>query len=389
MAMKKKYALVLSGGGFKGAFQLGVLNYMRENWHRITGEDKMHFDIIAGVSVGSLNGALMAMNQLDKLNELWNFIADKGTSEVYTSDFIDTSGASNEVKLNIDFDHLKQRFFPNFTVSLGLWKGLSLLFSKKKREEFFKAVLGELGTEVGSNLKKFKALADNTPLYDKLQQYINRDAIPSNTKFYCGFTSLYDGDYHGCMSNDFATNEDFIQAILASTAMPIVWTPVRNIQLKNGTVYKESVDGGIVNVSPLGDVIAEIDKETNPDVEYTIFIIDCNSGASIVKPEATDYNIGKIALRSLEDIAITEIFKNDLEQFLRINDLVNQSAKTLYYYDVQMQIRTDRPLKYFKHFVINPDADSLGETLIANRQLTDMRIEHGRQKAIKIFSKAF
>lgn len=47
--MKHKYALVLSGGGFKGAFQTGALNYMRENWKTITGEDKeMHFDIIAG-----------------------------------------------------------------------------------------------------------------------------------------------------------------------------------------------------------------------------------------------------------------------------------------------------------------------------------------------------
>jgi hypothetical protein len=29
---KTKYALVLSGGGFKGAFQLGALNYMKEHW---------------------------------------------------------------------------------------------------------------------------------------------------------------------------------------------------------------------------------------------------------------------------------------------------------------------------------------------------------------------
>ncbi|MBL7728612.1 MAG: patatin-like phospholipase family protein, partial [Dinghuibacter sp.] len=29
---KTKYALVLSGGGFKGAFQLGALNYLKDHW---------------------------------------------------------------------------------------------------------------------------------------------------------------------------------------------------------------------------------------------------------------------------------------------------------------------------------------------------------------------
>ena len=29
--MGKKYALILSGGGFKGAFQIGVLDYLFEN----------------------------------------------------------------------------------------------------------------------------------------------------------------------------------------------------------------------------------------------------------------------------------------------------------------------------------------------------------------------
>ena len=34
---KKKIALVLSGGGFNGAFQVGALNYINENWKKITG----------------------------------------------------------------------------------------------------------------------------------------------------------------------------------------------------------------------------------------------------------------------------------------------------------------------------------------------------------------
>ena len=70
---KRKFALVLSGGGFKGAFQVGALNYLKDNWNHIAPEaGPMHFDIIAGVSVGALNGAMMAMGKQDELNELWD-----------------------------------------------------------------------------------------------------------------------------------------------------------------------------------------------------------------------------------------------------------------------------------------------------------------------------
>jgi NTE family protein len=37
--MAKKTALVLSGGGFKGAFQVGALKYLKDNWSKI---DPLH-----------------------------------------------------------------------------------------------------------------------------------------------------------------------------------------------------------------------------------------------------------------------------------------------------------------------------------------------------------
>lgn len=46
-------ALVLSGGGAKGAYQVGVLS-------RWLGEEHRHYDIICGVSVGALNGSFIA-----------------------------------------------------------------------------------------------------------------------------------------------------------------------------------------------------------------------------------------------------------------------------------------------------------------------------------------
>ena len=51
-AASKKIALILSGGGARGAFQVGAETYARD----VKG---YHWDIIAGVSVGALNGAML------------------------------------------------------------------------------------------------------------------------------------------------------------------------------------------------------------------------------------------------------------------------------------------------------------------------------------------
>lgn len=58
-----KTALVLSGGGGKGAYQIGVWKALR----------RLHikFDIVTGTSVGALNGALIVQNNYVKAVKLW------------------------------------------------------------------------------------------------------------------------------------------------------------------------------------------------------------------------------------------------------------------------------------------------------------------------------
>ena len=73
----KKIALILSGGGAKGAFQCGAERYTRE----VKG---YHWDIIAGVSVGALNGAMLAMGKYQRLYEVWNTISN---DQVYRGGF--------------------------------------------------------------------------------------------------------------------------------------------------------------------------------------------------------------------------------------------------------------------------------------------------------------
>ncbi len=64
--LDKEYGLVLEGGGAKGAYQIGAWKALREAGVKIKG--------VAGVSVGSLNGALICMDDLDRAEEIWKNI---------------------------------------------------------------------------------------------------------------------------------------------------------------------------------------------------------------------------------------------------------------------------------------------------------------------------
>ncbi len=69
----EKYGLVLAGGGAKGVYQLGAWKAMREIG--------VEFSVIVGVSIGSINGALMAADSYEEAKELWKEASiDKGVN---------------------------------------------------------------------------------------------------------------------------------------------------------------------------------------------------------------------------------------------------------------------------------------------------------------------
>src|SRR5690349_13803632 len=71
-----KKALYLAGGGARGAYQAGVLKAIGHILH----EKTLPFDMISGVSVGSINAAILAENAddfptaLEKLESIWSEI---------------------------------------------------------------------------------------------------------------------------------------------------------------------------------------------------------------------------------------------------------------------------------------------------------------------------
>lgn len=67
----KAYGLILAGGGAKGAYQMGAWQAMREL--------RINFCAVAGVSIGAVNGALIAADDFDAALKLWNNVTiEKG-----------------------------------------------------------------------------------------------------------------------------------------------------------------------------------------------------------------------------------------------------------------------------------------------------------------------
>ncbi len=67
MKRKEKYALVLAGGGAKGAYQIGAWKAFKELDIEICA--------VAGASVGALNAALFAQNNYEQALDLWENIS--------------------------------------------------------------------------------------------------------------------------------------------------------------------------------------------------------------------------------------------------------------------------------------------------------------------------
>lgn len=85
-----KTAIVLSGGGARGAYQIGVWKALRKL--------RIRYDIVTGTSVGALNGLMMVQGDYKIAKKLWTNIDYK---TIFNSDF-------KKVDKNIYLTYMKQ-----------------------------------------------------------------------------------------------------------------------------------------------------------------------------------------------------------------------------------------------------------------------------------------
>ena len=372
MANQKKYALVLSGGGFKGAFQVGALQYLLENGIRHNDGTIVlnpKFDFVAGVSVGALNGSFMAMEDFEGLKKLWKDVETKGPSEIYTSDLVEIQGS----KIKAKFDNILKKILPESTLSLAF----KFIFKKQQLLDF-----------IGERFDQIKSIADSQPLRNTLMKQIKRSKF--KIPFKMGFASLVDGKYHSPQPKDFDSDEELAKAILASATLPMVFPYVDSITfIENNQIIntKNLTDGGIRNISPLQDAISFIKEDESNATDWHIIIINCSADEE--KIEDTDPNVIGYAFRVSNDIMTNEVLENDYKIFLLINSLVEQAALK----DMTLLGSDDLPLIKFKYKVIRPDnpnepGNDTGNTLDSRPAVLNFRRFKGSEIARREMERA-
>ena len=365
-----RYALVLSGGGFKGAFQVGALEHLMQ---QAPTDHPLHFDLIAGISAGSINGALLAANRFEELKNYWQELRDH-PEIIYTSEFISADG-----KFNVSIDGLKKLLLDGFTAPKVLPLIFKFIFQRKK---LFAELLREVGATLGRNYAMISSIADAQPLIDRLTREVTLQRIRENdTHFISGCCSLLDGEYYGLNNTQFEEDDAFIQAIFASADMPIIWTPVKELSYRNDnetTTIRSLVDGGLRNSSPIGDVLATM-EQIDPHAEWKIIIINNNSGKFVNDDKENESpTLGYIARRSLMEITLAEIFTNDVATFETINQLVEVAGNG----EVTLpRAGGDRVYRSYPYLLIQPQGEELGELLDARAATIDQRIALGKQRA--------
>lgn len=143
-------ALVLSGGGSKGAYQAGVLQYL-------LGDLKLQYDILCGVSVGAINCAFLSMfgageeaESIIQLSQWWETL---NNSKIYkrwfpfgrlhslwTNSFYDSSPLHNLVKSTINLERIRNSGKKVAVGTLSLSSGKYVMFDQNS-DHFINAML--------------------------------------------------------------------------------------------------------------------------------------------------------------------------------------------------------------------------------------------------------
>lgn len=185
-------ALVLSGGGAKGSFQIGVMEELILN----RGLD---FEILCGVSVGALNTSFLAQAPFDPSRS------------------------------DVSLQHLKNTFITLRRLWLEEIEGNESVYLKRP------------GTDAGIALGA-DSIYDPGPLKKLLRKYVNPKSLRKSKRVLkIQYVSLESGELKTANHK----SPKIVDYVLASGTMPYYFPPVK--------ISKEHLaDGGIRDITPLG-----------------------------------------------------------------------------------------------------------------------------------------
>jgi len=108
----RKTALVLGGGGSRGAYEVGAWQALRELGIPI--------HIVTGTSIGAINGALVAQNAFDLAVSLWKEVDTSMVFDVEIKDILANSGIGNSKLKDLLHQYVDEAAIRNSSVEYGL-----------------------------------------------------------------------------------------------------------------------------------------------------------------------------------------------------------------------------------------------------------------------------
>ncbi|MCA1931676.1 patatin-like phospholipase family protein [Rheinheimera sp.] len=302
----KKIALLLTGGGARAAYQVGVLKALAQHYPR---NSKIPFEIVCGTSAGAINATGIACYAscfhlgVKKIEWVWrNF----HTHQVYYSDYLRLGW------------HLLRGFLSAFQAGYANKRPVSLLDNKPLRLLLQNIVdLQRIDRNIqGGYLSSVSVTASSYNTGDSITFFQSNEAKEWRRAKRCGQKTLL-GIHH----------------LLASAAIPLVFPSVRIHQHYYG-------DGSVNQLSPLSSPIhLGADK---------ILIIGLEQPRAHDLTNAMPHHPGLATVAGhLLDTIFSDTLNSDIERMNRINKTVD----TLNAH----QIPTD--LKKVESFLINPSVN--------------------------------
>jgi len=231
-----KFGLVLAGGGAKGAYQVGVLQYI--------AEIGLHPHIIAGTSIGALNAAILVSSSnffegVRRLNELWNKL---GQANIIRPSLGTVAKVASHVA------RVALPTFPEWVIEFlkvsGIIEDMNCIFDPKPIEAFLREAVNPVQLRNGIELwvAAFPSLQIPGVSYDLLM-----DLLITGVDL---FRARMGTKAHWLRIQDAVDDEMLYTLLLASAAIPLAF-PQRSA---NGQSY---VDGALADNVPLGALAAQ------------------------------------------------------------------------------------------------------------------------------------
>lgn len=242
--VNKKRAIVISGGGSKGAFAGGIVDYLIRDKH-------YDYDLFVSSSTGSLVQLIASTGNIDKLKEGYTTVNDKDIWKL--NPFKIKENRNGKVKVGFNWFNIVKNLLPKFKL--------------KKKKKFpwvrIEKTNGSLAFGDSSNLRgliyKFMPKKEYLRVKEELDKELVVCVVNATLK-QVEYKSSHNWGY-----------EDFCEWTHASTSMYPFMAPIN----KNDYQY---IDGGILETVPIQEAInrgaTELDviilKEENPkfEVEY-------------------------------------------------------------------------------------------------------------------------